>query len=98
VPLPKNWSAFIALGDNKADMERFLPEKLVTCLPPSLTVVVAGGFDDAEVVTSSNPSVDTSTFAQDTRKLIQKLSSCVFRTRRNLLLSKLVTLIFCCSV
>ncbi len=43
VPLPSQWDSFIGLGDNKADLARFLSEQLMESAPSNKTVVVAGG-------------------------------------------------------
>jgi len=46
VPLPADWSNFLALGENKADLARFLSEQMVGCDQHDKTIVVAGGFTD----------------------------------------------------
>ena len=56
MPLPSNWSNFIALSENKADLARFL--SLVQA-PSSKVIVVAGGFASEEMVESSRSIVDT---------------------------------------
>ena len=37
------WQAFLALGENKADLARFLSEELIDKAPPDVTLVVSGG-------------------------------------------------------
>jgi hypothetical protein len=56
VPLPANWLNFLALGDNKADLARFLSEELIAQAPQK-TVTVSGGFNDEEEVQCSNSTV-----------------------------------------
>ena len=46
VPLPKNWSNFLSLVDNKADLAHFLSEELCSQAPVDKEIVVAGGFRD----------------------------------------------------
>ncbi len=53
VPLPKNWSSFLALSENKADLARFLSEEAMKYDFGSLEVVVAGGFVDETHAESS---------------------------------------------
>ena len=50
VPLPTDWSNFMALEDNKADLALFLSNCLIEHCPAGKTVVVAGGFAEATVV------------------------------------------------
>ena len=58
VPLPKNWSNFMALPENKADLARFLSEQLITRAPESKEIVTAGGFRDVLEVRSSRATTD----------------------------------------
>jgi hypothetical protein len=44
VPLPKNWSNFLSLPENKADLARFLSNELLTGAPHNKEIIVAGGF------------------------------------------------------
>ena len=60
VPLPQKWQSFLALGDNKADLARFLSDELLSHAPAERTVVVAGGCLVEDDVLCSNPSVDLS--------------------------------------
>ena len=55
VPLPKSWSSFVALDDNKADLARFLSEKLLTGAPVEKIVIVGGGFEEEDAVKCSRP-------------------------------------------
>jgi hypothetical protein len=57
VPLPANWLTFLALGDNKADLTRFLSEELIAQAPQK-PVIVSGGFNEEEEVQCSNSKVD----------------------------------------
>lgn len=58
VCLPAKWGNFIALGDNKADLARFLSNELIRNSPENKTVVVAGGFV-SECEVQCNVSLDT---------------------------------------
>ena len=60
VPLPKNWSNFMALSENKADLARFLSEQLITRASESKEIVTAGGFRDELEVRSSTPTTPLS--------------------------------------
>ena len=60
VPLPKNWSNFMALSENKADLARFLSEQLITRAPESKEIVTVGGFKDELEVRSSTPTTPLS--------------------------------------
>ena len=59
MPLPSNWSNFIALSENKADLARFLSQQLIMQAPNSKVIVIAGGFTSEEMVESSCSDVDT---------------------------------------
>ena len=59
VPLPSNWSNFISLSENKADLARFLSQQLIVQAPNSKVIVAAGGFANEEMVESSSAEVDT---------------------------------------
>ncbi len=61
VPLPSNWQAFLVLGDNKADLARFLSEELITMAPEHKVIVVSGGFKEEEEVRCSDTTVDVDT-------------------------------------
>ena len=56
----KNWSNFMALSENKADLARFLSEQLITRAPESKEIVTAGGFRDELEVRSSTPTTPLS--------------------------------------
>ena len=53
VPLPKNWTNFLSLADNKADLAHVLSEELCSQAPDNKEIVVAGGFRDELEVRSS---------------------------------------------
>ncbi len=61
VPLPSNWSNFISLSENKADLARFLSQQLIVQAPNSKVIVAAGGFSSEEMVESSRSDLDTTT-------------------------------------
>ena len=44
VPLPKNWTNFLSLADNKVDLAQFLSEELCSQEPVDKEIVVAWGF------------------------------------------------------
>ena len=58
VPLPKNWSTFLSLADNKADLAHFLSEELCSQAPVDKEIVVAGGFRDELEIKSSTGATD----------------------------------------
>ena len=58
VPLPKNWSNFLSLADNKADLAHFVSEELCSQAPVDKEIVVAGGFRDELEVKSSTGATD----------------------------------------
>ena len=58
VPLPRSWSNFLALDENKADLARFLSEKLLAGAPVSKIIIVSGGFHDEDTVKCSRPNID----------------------------------------
>lgn len=58
LPLPKSWSNFIALDENKADLARFLSEKLLAKAPTNKVIIVAGGFEEENTVKCSRPNMD----------------------------------------
>ena len=58
VPLPKNWSNFLSLADNKADLAHFVSEELCSQAPVDKEIVVAGGFRDELQVKSSTCTID----------------------------------------
>ena len=65
VPLPFDWSNFMALEDNKADLALLLSNCLVDHSPSDQTIVVAGGFSEVTIVKSSNPTLDLSRLEAD---------------------------------
>ena len=58
VPLPIKWQAFLALGENKSDLARFLSDELVRQAPGNITMVVSGGCADEEDVLCTDPALD----------------------------------------
>ena len=58
VPLPRSWSTFLALDENKADLARFLSEKLLAGAPVNKIIIVSGGFQDEDTVKCSRPTID----------------------------------------
>ena len=60
VPLPIKWQAFLALGENKADLARFLSDELIAQAPADTTIVVSGGCLNEEDVLCSDPCLDVS--------------------------------------
>lgn len=59
VPLPQDWGSFLAMSENKADLERFLSEETMKQGHGTKTIVAAGGFVDEEQVEATSPDVDT---------------------------------------
>ncbi|KAK3911510.1 Chromosome-associated kinesin KIF4 [Frankliniella fusca] len=62
VPLPKNWSSFLSLSENKADLTRFLSEQAMKHNFGGLEVIMAGGFIEETRVESSNSDRDLTSF------------------------------------
>ena len=58
VPLPKNWSSFITLNENKADLARFLSTALIAQSPVEKVVITGGGFTEENAVLSSSLDID----------------------------------------
>ena len=58
VHLLKNWSNFLSLADNKADLAHFLSEEMCSQTPVDKEIVVAGGFRDELEVKSSTGATD----------------------------------------
>ena len=65
VPVPNNWSNFLALSENKADLARFLSEHLIENAPQDKVIVVAAGFTNKKKAQSSSETVDPSVFCAD---------------------------------
>ena len=53
MPLPKKWTDFLALRDNKADLAQFLSEELCSQAPNDKEIVVAGGLREEREARSS---------------------------------------------
>ncbi|CAH3035152.1 unnamed protein product [Porites lobata] len=58
VALPRSWSTFLALDENKADLARFLSEKLLAGTPVNKIIIVSGGFQDEDTVKCSRPTLE----------------------------------------
>ncbi|KAL9966179.1 hypothetical protein ACROYT_G024217 [Oculina patagonica] len=58
VPLPKAWSTFLALDENKVDLARFLPENLIAGAPADKIIIVGGGFEEEDTVKCSRSNID----------------------------------------
>ncbi|KAL9970877.1 hypothetical protein ACROYT_G023330 [Oculina patagonica] len=58
VPLPKAWSTFLALDENKVDLTRFLPENLIAGAPADKIIIVGGGFEEEDTVKCSRSNID----------------------------------------
>ena len=66
VPLPSDWSSFMALEENKADLALLLSNHLIEHSPTDEpVVVVAGGFAEANIVKSSDPDLEVSSLRAD---------------------------------
>ena len=53
------WQAFLALGDDKADLARFCSDDIIMQAPADTTIVVSGGGSSNKVdVLCSDPSLD----------------------------------------
>ena len=48
----------MALDENKADLARFLSEKLLAGAPVNKIIIVSGGFQDEDTVKCSRPNID----------------------------------------
>ena len=59
VPLPKNWSNFLFLSENKADLCKFLSDRILEHDFGDLEVVLSGGFKDESHAQSTNPNRNT---------------------------------------
>ena len=65
VSLPSDWSSFMALEENKADLALLLSNHLIEQSPTDKQVVVAGGFAEATTVKSSDPYLKVSSLRAD---------------------------------
>lgn len=66
VPLPADWSSFMALEENKADLAQLLSNHLIEhSLDDEPVVVVSGGFAEATTVKSSDPNLEVSSLSAD---------------------------------
>ncbi len=64
IPLPHDWSGFLSISDNKADLAHFLSNEISNVTIPNKVGVVARGFPD----TSSNNSKFICNLDQTTTK------------------------------
>ena len=78
VPLPFDWSNFMALEDNQADLALLLSNYLIDHSPSGQTMVVAGGFSEATIVKSSDPTLDLSMLEADHEEAGTRLICSVF--------------------
>ena len=60
LPLPPEWSNFMALEDNKTDLALLLSNYLIDHSPSDQQMVVAGGLSEATIVKSSDAILDLS--------------------------------------
>ena len=58
VLLPNNWTNFLSLSENKADLGHFLSGELCSQASNEKEIVVAGGFRDEREVQLSKPTTD----------------------------------------
>ena len=58
VPLPKKWTNFLSLPENKVDLAHLLSEELCSQAPDDKEIVVAGGFRDELEARSSKTTTD----------------------------------------
>ena len=65
VPLPSDWSYFMALEGNKAALALLLSNYLIDHSPSDQTMVVAEGWSKATIAKSSNPTLDLPMFEAD---------------------------------
>ncbi|CAG9762464.1 unnamed protein product [Ceutorhynchus assimilis] len=63
IPLPKDWKNFLALGENKAELARFLSQEVVQHIFEAIEVVFSGGLIHEDDVRSTNTESDVSAFA-----------------------------------
>ncbi|CAG9824610.1 unnamed protein product [Phaedon cochleariae] len=63
IPLPKKWKNFLALGDNMADLDRFLSQEVLQHVFDAIEVALFGGFIHEDDVRSTNPESDVSPLA-----------------------------------
>ena len=60
VPLPQNWSNFLACSQNKSENTNFLYVGLKWQSPYDKQIVTSAGFNEELEVSSSNYTIDTS--------------------------------------
>ncbi|KAK3917997.1 LexA repressor [Frankliniella fusca] len=79
VPLPKSWSNYITLEENKSELADFISNEILTANYGQTTVVVAGGFTDELQVNASNgmdcSSLQSTHEESDTRVILHAVNS-----------------------
>ncbi len=60
IPLPGDWSGFLSLGENKADLAHFLAESLLENTPQHKVLVISGASPVDTEILCSDPSLDIS--------------------------------------
>lgn len=95
VPLPTQWQGFISMSANKADLVQFLSQELmngVSKVPSGCELVVAGGFQDGEGVSSSSgrcvEHLQSSQEEADTRLALHAAEAALTGYRRTVICSK----------
>ena len=68
VPLLMSWYKFLPLDENKADLARFLSEKILAGAPVTKIIIVSAGFHDEDTVKCSRPSMDVRALRVSTRR------------------------------
>ena len=81
VPLLMSWYNFLALDENKADLARFLWEKILADAPVSKIIIE--GFQDEDTVKCSRPSVDVRALRVSTRRRTPEPFFTVYTLTRN---------------
>ncbi|XP_052128446.1 uncharacterized protein LOC127750548 [Frankliniella occidentalis] len=79
VPLPKSWSNYVALEENKAELAAFISNEIMSANFLDTTVVVAGGFAD-ELKVAANTEMDCASLQStheeaDTRLILHAVNS-----------------------
>ena len=80
MPLPSDWSGFLACPENKSDLACFLSNELILQAPDTKAIVVSGGFSDELVVKSSCQLIDTNSLSArheeaDTRLILHCINA-----------------------
>ncbi len=95
VPLPTQWQGFVSMSANKADLVQFLSQELmndISKVPPGCELVVAGGFQDGEGVSSSSgrcvEHLQSSQEEADTRLVLHAAEAAQTGYQRTVICSK----------